>query len=178
MKCNKCGEINEPGCFFTVLTEEDAKWANLEVGQTAYLCYSECYPPSWKEMYKREDSKESVGDFKNDLDLISFSKSEVVSRLNGMSDDILLRTYDQLCIEGLDKDKELLTCVKNEIISRWVSKEESISVKSQRKYNLLRFVLSVYEDGMEYDEPCSMYDYKRNIEEKSQEYLKAIEGLI
>jgi hypothetical protein len=111
-------------------------------------------------------------------ELNKLSNNEVIDYLMHAPDDILLRTYDKLCIATIDKNKELLTCVKNEIISRWVSKEESISVKLQRKENLLRFVLSVYEDGMEYDEPCSMYDYKRNIEEKSKEYLKAIEGLI
>lgn len=48
MKCKKCGEVGNSGCYFVIESKEDLKELNMEHSDTVWLCYHECYPTSFK----------------------------------------------------------------------------------------------------------------------------------
>lgn len=49
MKCKKCGEIGNAGCYFVIKTKEDMDELNMTHPDTVWLCYHECYPTSFKK---------------------------------------------------------------------------------------------------------------------------------
>jgi hypothetical protein len=48
MKCKKCGELNNAGCYFEIKSKEDLKEFKMTHPDTVWLCYYDCYPTSFK----------------------------------------------------------------------------------------------------------------------------------
>lgn len=48
MKCKKCGEVDNAGCWFTINKKEDLEELGMEHPDTVWLCFYECYPTSFK----------------------------------------------------------------------------------------------------------------------------------
>jgi|WetSurSiteA1Bulk_404760.scaffolds.fasta_scaffold106620_2 hypothetical protein len=49
MICKKCGCEDNPGCSFEIRERRDMEFLNISQPGTFWLCYTGCYPPSWKE---------------------------------------------------------------------------------------------------------------------------------
>lgn len=52
MKCKRCGEEQQPGCYFSIEKEEDLIDLNMSHPDTVWLCYYDCYPKELRKQYK------------------------------------------------------------------------------------------------------------------------------